>query len=131
MADDSASVRKVQFKELNSLGYEVTLAENGQLAMDALNHTPFDLLMTDWEMPIIDGAELIRQVRQSDNQEIQSIPIIVISSKVDQSFSEHAEDLGATLCLAKPFNSELFHEKTKTSPVLASILYPELDQRNA
>ncbi|MEM6823272.1 MAG: response regulator, partial [Verrucomicrobiota bacterium] len=112
LADDSPSVRKVQEKELKSLGFEVSLAKNGQEAIEQLSEKTVDLLVTDWEMPKIDGNGLIQAVR--NNPAIHNLPIIVISSKVDEVFESEAIALGANACLCKPFQKGRFIEKLKT-----------------
>ena len=109
LADDSPSVRKVQEKQLAQLGFRVLLAKDGQEAIDALNIHAIDLLVTDWEMPRVDGAQLIRTARE--NASTQNLPILVISSKVNDDFEKEAIALGATACLAKPFKADQFLDK--------------------
>lgn len=108
LADDSPSVRKVQEKELKRLGYEVLLAKNGAEALDSLSENRIDLLITDWEMPVIDGKELIQSIRISEAH--ARLPIVVISSKVNEAFEVEAREYGATACLAKPFQASQFSQ---------------------
>ena len=109
LADDSPSVRKVQEKQLTRLGFTVLLAKDGQEAIDTLKITPIDLLITDWEMPRVDGAQLVRSTRE--NPATIALPILVISSKVNDEFEQDALQLGATACLAKPFQADQFLHK--------------------
>jgi len=120
LADDSPSVRKVQEKQLKQLGFEVLLAKDGQEAINSLATTRVDLLITDWEMPRVDGAQLVRSTRENDVT--QNLPIVVISSKVNDEFEKEAIQLGATACLAKPFKADQFLEKLKSTHELSDII---------
>ncbi|MGF1678466.1 MAG: Hpt domain-containing protein [Candidatus Methylacidiphilales bacterium] len=115
LADDSPSVRKVQEKELRKLGYEVVLAQDGQEALDYLNHHHVDLLITDWEMPRLDGCGLIRAVRLHPS--LGDLLILVISSRVNDDFIKEAMSLGANACLAKPFQATAFKALLQTLPL--------------
>jgi len=110
LADDSPSVRKMQNQELSRAGYDVTLVQNGQAALDLLEKESFDLLITDWEMPEVDGEALIRRLRNPDHPSLHQLPVIVISSRVDEAFDANARELGATFCLPKPFDVSVFEE---------------------
>jgi len=127
LADDSPSVRKVQSKQLDQLGFRVLLAQDGQEAIDTLNTHQVDLLVTDWEMPRINGAELVQHTRM--NQSTQNLPIVVISSKVNEAFEKEAIELGATACLVKPFQPDHFIEKLKSSSILTKLI-PRLEANN-
>ncbi len=119
LADDSPSVRKVQEKQLAKLGFQVLLAKDGQEAIDILQHQTVDLLITDWEMPRVDGAALVQNTRR--NKSTENLPIIVISSKVNDDFEVEANALGATACLAKPFQAGQFLDKLNSHPYLSPI----------
>ncbi|MEM6883811.1 MAG: Hpt domain-containing protein [Verrucomicrobiota bacterium] len=120
LADDSPSVRKVQEKQLSQLGFKVFLAKDGQEAIDSLKINHFDLLITDWEMPRVNGAQLVRSTRE--NEITRDLPIIVISSKVNDEFEQEALKLGATACLAKPFQADQFLQKLKATDKLESLM---------
>ncbi|NJK91776.1 MAG: response regulator [Blastochloris sp.] len=101
LCDDSVSVRRAQVKQLSQLGYEVTAVNDGQEALERAQQESFDLLMTDLEMPRMDGFELVRAIRALPA--LQSLPIIVITSRALEKFASETVSLGATACLGKPF----------------------------
>jgi chemotaxis protein histidine kinase CheA/ActR/RegA family two-component response regulator len=123
LADDSPSVRKVQEKQLVKLGFTVLLAKDGQEAIELLQaSTParIDLLVTDWEMPRMNGAQLLQSTR--DHPATRNLPVIVISSKVNDAFEIEAKGLGATASLGKPFQAQQFLSKLNSTPELAAII---------
>jgi chemosensory pili system protein ChpA (sensor histidine kinase/response regulator) len=104
--DDSLSVRKVAEKLLTELGAEVTLAVDGQDALDLLSRQAFDLVFTDLEMPRLHGFELIQAVSASPN--LRHIPVVVVSSRSGQKHRDEAQAVGARDYVTKPFNQEVF-----------------------
>jgi chemotaxis protein histidine kinase CheA/FixJ family two-component response regulator len=121
LADDSASVRKMQNRELTKYGFQVTLAEHGASALEMLQEDSFDLLITDWEMPHLDGERLIRTLRNHENETLKNLPIIVISSRVDDEFASHAREVGANLALPKPFDTHAFHQGVQDSQTISHL----------
>jgi chemosensory pili system protein ChpA (sensor histidine kinase/response regulator) len=103
--DDSLSVRKVAEKLLAELGAEVTLAVDGQDALDILGRQEFDLVFTDLEMPRLHGYELIQMVAASP--ELRHIPVVVVTSRSGQKHRDEAHALGARDYLTKPFNQDV------------------------
>ncbi len=118
LADDSPSVRKIQDRELTKYGFQVTLAEDGASALAQLENNPFDLLITDWEMPNLDGEGLIRSLRHHSDEHLKKLPVIVISSRVDDAFAAHAREIGAQLALPKPFDTHAFHQAIQASDTI-------------
>lgn len=78
IVDDSAVVRSVLSKELLRSGVQVTQAENGQQALDIALRKEFDLIITDVEMPCMNGIELCRRLKSDPRT--QQIPIVILSS---------------------------------------------------
>lgn len=121
LADDSPSVRKIQKRELTKYGFQVSLAEDGAAALERLEEEHFDLLITDWEMPRLDGEGLIRSLRQHQRDDLKTLPVIVISSRVDDDFADHAREIGAHLALPKPFDTHTFHQSVQASATVAHL----------
>jgi two-component system chemotaxis response regulator CheY len=103
-ADDSASVRQMVAFTLRQAGYEVVEAEDGQAALDELDRRPVDMLITDLNMPRLDGIELIRQTR-SKNQ-FKFIPIIMLTTESQEEKKQEGKSSGATGWIVKPFRPE-------------------------
>jgi two-component system chemotaxis sensor kinase CheA len=78
VADDSLTSRTLERNILVSAGYDVKVAEDGELALQALEHHDFDLLVTDVQMPKMDGFELTRRVRS--HPRLARLPIVLITS---------------------------------------------------
>jgi putative two-component system response regulator len=99
IVDDSAVVRSVLSKELLKTGVEVTQAENGQQAMDIILCKEFDLIITDVEMPVMDGIELCRKLKL--NPRTQQIPIVILSSLDREEDVKRGYKAGATTYISK------------------------------
>jgi chemotaxis protein histidine kinase CheA/ActR/RegA family two-component response regulator len=102
VADDSRSVREAVTMILAQAGYRVDAVPDGWEAWEALQDGAYDLLMTDLEMPRLAGYELIAKLRR-DN-ELRSLPVLVISSRGAQPNRARAEAAGAQGFIAKPIN---------------------------
>lgn len=108
LVDDDPVIRELAFAKLSDAGYQPFLAENGAQALDVLRTEAIDLVISDIEMPNMDGFELTRNIR--GDQKLSDIPVIVITASdhaeaVDRVFAE-----GATSFLAKPINWTLFNQ---------------------
>ena len=102
--DDSASVRQMVGFTLQNAGYKVLEAENGQAALSNLSGTPVHMLITDLNMPIMDGIELIKNVRADAANKF--IPIIMLTTESQQTKKEEGKAAGATGWIVKPFKPE-------------------------
>lgn len=99
IVDDSAVVRSVLSTELLKTGVEVVQAENGRQAMDLALCTEFDLIITDVEMPVMDGIELTRKLKL--NPRTQQIPIVILSSLDREEDIRRGYRAGATTYISK------------------------------
>ncbi|MDV9032156.1 hybrid sensor histidine kinase/response regulator [Pseudomonas sp. RAC1] len=99
VVDDSLTVRELQRKLLSTRGYEVAVAVDGMDGWNALRGEDFDLLITDIDMPRMDGIELVTLVRR-DNR-LQSLPVMVVSYKDREEDRRRGLDAGADYYLAK------------------------------
>jgi len=102
--DDSLSVRRVGEKFLVEEGIDVTLAVDGEDALTRLRAEAFDLVFTDLEMPRLNGYDLIATIRSSPA--LRHLPVVVVTSRSGRKHREHAEAVGATDYLTKPFTAE-------------------------
>jgi chemosensory pili system protein ChpA (sensor histidine kinase/response regulator) len=104
VVDDSLSVRKVQERILTDLGCDVVTANDGLQALERLREMSFQLIITDLEMPGMDGYQLITETRNLPRH--TKTPIVVVSSRSTARYTERAIALGANTCLSKPFSEE-------------------------
>ena len=109
VVDDSKVARAVLKKLLEELGYaDIEEATNGYEALAPLKQRPFDLVVTDWNMPGLDGLGLVRAIRDGETPEV---PVLMVSS---ESYSNRIMDVmraGADGYIRKPFRAELLRAK--------------------
>ncbi|MGF6591528.1 hybrid sensor histidine kinase/response regulator [Pseudomonas sp. 2835] len=99
VVDDSLTVRELQRKLLSNKGYEVAVAVDGMDGWNALRSEDFDLLITDIDMPRMDGIELVTLLRRDSR--LQSLPVMVVSYKDREEDRRRGLDAGADYYLAK------------------------------
>ena len=102
--DDSASVRMAIRIALSGAGYTVTEADDGTTALAKVRTTRFDMIVTDLNMPKMDGLTMIRELRKMPGQ--AGVPIIFITTESDNAIKAEAKAAGATGWLVKPFQPE-------------------------
>jgi two-component system chemotaxis response regulator CheY len=100
--DDSASMRQMVSFTLRSSGYEVIEAVDGQDALDKLGGREVDLVLTDQNMPRMDGLTLIRQLRIQDR--FKRTPILVLTTESSDEMKQAGRAAGATGWMVKPFD---------------------------
>ncbi|MET3716964.1 hybrid sensor histidine kinase/response regulator [Pseudomonas sp. PvP001] len=99
VVDDSLTVRELQRKLLSHRGYDVAVAVDGMDGWNALRSEDFDLLITDIDMPRMDGIELVTLLRRDSR--LQSLPVMVVSYKDREEDRRRGLDAGADYYLAK------------------------------
>jgi chemosensory pili system protein ChpA (sensor histidine kinase/response regulator) len=102
LVDDSVSVRKAVGQMLGRHGYQVTAVADGEEALEALRLGSFDAVLTDLEMPRLNGYELIEEIRRGPRG--GELPIVVITTRAGGKHLDLARRLGATACFGKPFD---------------------------
>ena len=100
--DDSASMRQMVSFTLKSAGYNVTEAVDGQDALDKTGSRDFDLVLTDQNMPRLDGIGLTKKLR--GNPKFTSTPILILSTESSDQMKQMGRSAGATGWLVKPFD---------------------------
>ncbi|SOZ18266.1 Response regulator receiver ATP-binding histidine kinase, cheA family [Cupriavidus taiwanensis] len=99
VVDDSLTVRELQRKLLAGRGYDVTVAVDGMDGWNVLRAEPFDLVITDIDMPRMDGIELVRRIRQ--DAALRQLPVMVVSYKDREQDRQRGLEAGADYYLAK------------------------------
>lgn len=92
-------------------GVEVLVAENGQVALDVLQNEQFDLILMDMQMPVLDGFQAMKRIRDSDDQQLKNIPILALTANVIQTEIKKCHEFGANDYLAKPFKPDFLYAK--------------------
>jgi two-component system chemotaxis response regulator CheY len=104
IVDDSPTVRKFVSVSLSMQGFSVVAACDGMDALEKLPQKKFDLVITDLNMPNMDGFDLIRHLRE--NPEYKDLPVVILTSLSDEANREEGARLGVASYLVKPFSLE-------------------------
>ncbi len=89
---------------LDAVGYEVEVAENGELALEAVQRRKPDLILLDLVMPKFDGFEVLDSLKS--DPETREIPVIVLTAKAGEEERQRAMELGAEAYMTKPFRPQ-------------------------
>jgi DNA-binding response OmpR family regulator len=104
VADDSQGIREFLQMTLESLGYSVTLAEDGESALDRIDKAQPDLMIIDVMMPKVNGFQICRRVKS--NPETRETPVILLTARVQEEDVFWGHDCGADEYITKPFKTE-------------------------
>ena len=104
VVDDSITVRRVTQRLLQREGYRVSLAADGLQALERLQEERPTVVLSDIEMPRMDGFDLARNIRADGA--LRDLPIIMITSRIAEKHREHAMELGVNHYLGKPYSDE-------------------------
>jgi two-component system chemotaxis response regulator CheY len=117
VVDDSKAIRMILARTLRSLGYEVREAGDGKEALDRLaSGPPPDLVMADWNMPVMDGLELLREIRASPFY--SGVPVVMVTTEAEIDQMTLALQAGATEYVMKPFTKEILADKLRVAGLL-------------
>ncbi|MCK6487346.1 MAG: response regulator [Planctomycetes bacterium] len=109
IADDSAMMRKIIMRDLKAAGMvaEVVEASDGEEALALFQAGGFHLVLTDWNMPAMDGLTLVKRIRASD----KAVGIVMITTNGSPEKAKEAALAGANNLLAKPFSPQALKDK--------------------
>ncbi|TWB70670.1 two-component system chemotaxis response regulator CheY [Nitrospirillum amazonense] len=102
--DDSSSVRQMVKLTLSGAGYDVVQASDGAEGLAKAKDTVVDLVVTDLNMPVMNGLDLIRALRQLPAY--RGVPILFLTTESDAEMKQAAKAAGATGWITKPFQQE-------------------------
>ena len=102
--DDSASIRQMVAMTLTGTGLDVLEAGNGQEGYDVATSNTVHAVLTDLNMPVLNGIEFIRKYRQHPSS--KGIPIILLTTESDDELKRQAKEAGATGWIVKPFKQD-------------------------
>ncbi len=109
--DDSASIRQMVSFTLKSAGYDVVEANDGVDGLEKARSRPFSLVLTDQNMPRMDGISLIKSLRATP--QYKSVPILMLTTESSDSMKSEGRAAGATGWLVKPFDPQKLIEVVK------------------
>lgn len=111
VVDDSETARKIMLRCLNALGYgdaEFREADNGALALEMIRDDPPDLIITDLNMPVMDGVSMLRRIKGSFS--LTDIPVIVVSSLLGDAQRTQLRERGVEYLVGKPVDPQELRE---------------------
>jgi CheY-like chemotaxis protein len=111
VAEDNKINFFVVNKFLTGWGVKVTHAENGKIALDILEREDFDLVIMDLHMPVMDGIEATRIIRQSKDPGIKDIPVVALTAAIMSESHDKIEDLSINDYVLKPFKPQDLFDK--------------------
>ncbi len=108
VVDDSGIMRKIIIRSLNACGVsDVVEAADGREGLEAFGTNPVDIVLTDWNMPEMNGLELLQAIRATGS----TVPIIMITTEGEKESVIQAIQAGVTDYLCKPFEQEELRDK--------------------
>lgn len=110
IVDDFSTMRRIVKNLLRDLGFnETSEADDGQTALPMLQTGDFDFLITDWNMPGMDGLELLKNVRSDDN--LKDMPVLMVTAEAKREQIIVAAQAGVNGYVVKPFTAVTLKEK--------------------
>ena len=111
IVDDDRTTRKLLSLYLKGSGFEVVTAENGLNALEKLGSETFQLVLTDLNMPFMDGIEFLKAMKS--NPGTSHIPALMLTTETDEEERQRALEAGADGYLSKPVTSEVVAAKIR------------------
>lgn len=111
VVDDSTSIRQLVSSTIKDAGYEVLVAENGNDALGKIAGKRIDMVITDLNMPDMDGIELIRKLRSMPDYKFA--PILMLTTESQEGKKQEGKKAGASGWIVKPFSAEQLMDVVK------------------
>lgn len=110
VVDDFPTMRRIIRNLLKDLGYEnVDEAEDGVMGLEKLRNGGFDFVVSDWNMPNLDGLEMLKQIRADDA--LSKLPVLMVTAEAKKENIIAAAQAGANGYVVKPFTAATLEEK--------------------
>jgi two-component system chemotaxis response regulator CheY len=110
VVDDMSSMRRIIKNTLKQLGYPNTdEAEDGQKALEKVRNESFDLVVSDWNMPNMNGLDLLKAIRQ--DPKLSALPVLMVTTEAEMDHILEAIRSGVNSYILKPFTPETMKEK--------------------
>lgn len=110
VVDDMVTMRKIVKNILKQLGFSnIEEAENGQEGLQKLRGDTFGFVVSDWNMPVMTGIDMLRAIRA--DEKLKTIPVLMVTAEAQQSNLIEAVQAGVSNYIVKPFTAETMQEK--------------------
>ena len=110
VVDDMVTMRRIVKNMLKQLGFpNCDEAENGQEALQKLRGDTYGFVVSDWNMPVMSGIDMLRAIRADDK--LKAIPVLMVTAEAQQSNLVEAVQAGVSNYIVKPFTAETMQEK--------------------
>jgi two-component system, chemotaxis family, chemotaxis protein CheY len=110
VVDDMVTMRRIVKNILKQLGFgNVDEAENGQEALQKLRADTFGFVVSDWNMPVMTGIDMLRAIRA--DEKLKAIPVLMVTAEAQQSNLIEAVQAGVSNYIVKPFTAETMQDK--------------------
>lgn len=110
VVDDFPTMRRIIRNLLKDLGYEnVDEAEDGAMGLEKLRNGSFDFVVSDWNMPNLDGLEMLKQIRA--DAALEKLPVLMVTAEAKKENIIAAAQAGASGYVVKPFTAATLEEK--------------------
>ncbi len=110
VVDDFSTMRRIVKNILRQLGFmNIIEADDGSTAWEIINKEKIDFIVSDWNMPIMTGIELLRKVRSTDH--LEKTPFLMVTAEAQQENILEAVQAGVSNYIVKPFTSEVLKQK--------------------
>jgi DNA-binding response OmpR family regulator len=113
VVDDNQDVRELIVHILNSDGFHVYAAVDGENALAILNSNPVDLVLLDVMMPGMSGLDVLKEIRTGSNKKIREVPVMMITAMSSTDDVDQALAIGANSYVVKPFRGTTIREKVR------------------
>lgn len=111
IVDDSEMARNFHAYILRNMGFDAITAMDGSEALEKFFADPFDLVITDINMPLMDGYEFVRRIREE--AQFEEIPIIIVSTEDEARDKQKGYEAGANIYIVKPTDPEQLVENVR------------------
>ena len=117
VVDDSRTIRTILAKTLREIGFEVLEAANGREALEVIEaeKTAVSLILLDWDMPEMNGLELLKRLRQAP--EFSSMVVVMVTAQTELDHIGEALDAGANEYVMKPFTKDILVGKIELTGI--------------
>ncbi|NCP61695.1 MAG: response regulator [Alphaproteobacteria bacterium] len=116
VVDDSTTIRKVIGRMFEKMDFEVREAENGQVALESCLISMPEVIMLDWNMPVMSGIDFLRELRKTPGGDAPKVILCTTENEFEAIQTAMSE--GANEYIMKPFNEEIIKEKLEIVGVL-------------
>lgn len=111
--DDFSTMRRIVKNLLKQLGYyNVDEAENGEAALEMIRDKKYDLIISDWNMPVKTGIQLLRDVR--GDPALKAIPFLMVTAEAEKDNVLEAMEAGVNNYILKPFTAKVLEDKLRS-----------------